>query len=48
MGRYHGRASFEAFSNMKSVMKKSNLMDLPVRYPPYTPLKEKILRLLMR
>lgn len=48
MGRYHGRESFETFSNMKSVMEKSNLIDLPVRYPPYTPLKEKILKLLMR
>ncbi len=48
MGRYHGRKSFETFSNMKSVMVKSNLIDLPVRYPPYTPFKEKMLRLLMR
>ncbi len=48
MGRYHGRKSFETFSNMRSVMEKSNLIDLPVRYPPYTPIKEKILRLLMR
>jgi aldehyde dehydrogenase (NAD+) len=48
MGRYHGRTSFETFSNMKSVMEKSNLTDIPVRYPPYTAFKEKILRLLMR
>ncbi|NMC39400.1 MAG: aldehyde dehydrogenase family protein [Bacteroidales bacterium] len=48
MGRYHGRKSFETFSNMRSVMEKSNLIDLPVRYPSYTPIKEKILRLLMR
>jgi len=48
MGRYHGRKSFETFSNLKSVMVKSNLIDLPVRYPPYTPFKEKMLRLLMR
>ena len=48
MGRYHGRKSFETFSNLKSVMVKSNLIDLPVRYPPYTQLKEKILKLLMR
>jgi len=48
MGRYHGRTSFETFSNMKSVMEKSNLTDIPVRYPPYTAFKEKMLRLLMR
>ncbi len=48
MGRYHGRKSFETFSNMRSVMEKSNLIDIPVRYPPYTSFKEKMLRLLMR
>jgi len=48
MGRYHGIKSFETFSNMRSVMEKSNLIDLPVRYPPYTTVKEKILKLLMR
>lgn len=48
IGRYHGRESFETFSNMKSVMEKSNLIDIPVRYPPYTSLKEKVLKLLMR
>jgi aldehyde dehydrogenase (NAD+) len=39
MGRYHGRKSFETFSNMRSVMEKSNLVDIPVRYPPYTSVK---------
>jgi aldehyde dehydrogenase (NAD+) len=48
MGRYHGRESFETFSNMRAVMKKSNLVDIFVRYPPYTSLKEKVLKLLMR
>lgn len=48
MGRYHGRKSFETFSNMRSVMQKSNLIDIPIRYPPYTKLKEKMLRILMR
>jgi aldehyde dehydrogenase (NAD+) len=35
MGRYHGRFSFETFSYKRSVMHKSNLVDFPVRYPPY-------------
>ena len=48
MGRYHGRKSFETFSNMRSIMEKSNLIDIPIRYPPYTPFKEKMLKLLMR
>ncbi len=48
MGRYHGRKSFETFSNMRSVMEKSNLIDIPVRYPPYTEIKERMLRLLLK
>ncbi len=48
IGRYHGRQSFEEFSNMRTVMEKSNLIDIPVRYPPYTKFKEGMLKLLMR
>ncbi len=48
IGRYHGKKSFETFSNMRSVMEKSNLVDIPVRYPPYTDIRKKILKLLMR
>jgi aldehyde dehydrogenase (NAD+) len=47
-GRYHGRKSFETFSNMRSVLIKSNLLDLTLRYPPYSRLKERIINLLMR
>ena len=36
MGAYHGRASFDTFTHYKSVLKKSNLLDIPVRYAPYT------------
>lgn len=35
MGEYHGKASIETFSHNKSILKKSNLIDIPVRYPPY-------------
>jgi aldehyde dehydrogenase (NAD+) len=35
MGRYHGRAGFELFSNLKSVIYGSSLLDFPLRYPPY-------------
>lgn len=44
MGRYHGKKSFEAFSNLKSILKKTNLFDIPVRYPPFTDGKLKILK----
>ena len=35
MGRYHGKASFDIFSNKKSILKKSFTFDPPLRYPPY-------------
>ncbi len=48
MGKYHGKKSFETFSNMRALIYKSTLIDFPIRYPPYTHLKTKILSLLMR
>jgi aldehyde dehydrogenase (NAD+) len=48
MGRYHGKSSFDTFSNMRSVLVKSNLLDIPVRYPPYSNLKARIVRFLLR
>lgn len=35
MGAYHGRYSFETFSNFKSVLKKPFWLDTDWRYPPY-------------
>ncbi|WP_374285821.1 aldehyde dehydrogenase [Lactococcus sp.] len=35
MGSYHGFKGFETFSHFKSVLKKSQIIDLPLRYPPY-------------
>lgn len=48
MGRYHGRKSFETFSNMRSVLVKSNILDIWLRYPPYSKFKTKIVSFLMR
>jgi aldehyde dehydrogenase (NAD+) len=48
MGRYHGKRSFETFSNMRSVLVKSNLLDIWLRYPPYTKFKTRIISLFMR
>lgn len=48
MGRYHGRKTFETFSNMRSLMIKSNLLDIFLRYPPYNRLKERVFEILMR
>lgn len=35
MGGYHGMASFDTFSHHKSILKKSNLIDIPLRYPTH-------------
>lgn len=48
IGRYHGRKSFETFSNMKSVLVKSNILDICLRYPPYSKAKTKVISFLMR
>jgi aldehyde dehydrogenase (NAD+) len=35
IGAYHGSLSFDVFSHKKSILKKSNFLDLPMRYAPY-------------
>lgn len=35
MGAYHGKRSFETFSHQKSILDKSQIVDIPVRYQPY-------------
>ncbi|NLD17379.1 MAG: aldehyde dehydrogenase [Tissierellia bacterium] len=35
MGKYHGKFSFDTFSNKKSIVEKPNFLDIPLRYPPY-------------
>ena len=46
-GSYHGFNSFKAFSHKKPVMKRSNLIDIPIRYAPFKN-KLKILKLIMK
>ena len=48
MGNYHGKASFDTFSHRKSVMKKYNWLDLPLRYYPLVKWKETLVRLCLR
>lgn len=35
MGRYHGRAGFEAMSRATGILRRSLRAELPLRYPPY-------------
>ena len=42
-GSYHGKHNFLTFSHAKSIVKKGNWLDVPIRYAPYKG-KNKILR----
>ena len=44
MGSYHGKSGFDTFTHEKSIVEKSNFIDLPMRYQPYTKKNEKLLR----
>jgi len=44
MGSYHGKAGFDAFTHYKSVLQKSTLIDIPLRYPPYSNWALKLLK----
>ena len=35
MGKYHGKLSFDAFSNKRAVVTTPTIIDLPIRYMPY-------------
>ncbi len=47
MGGYHGKDSFNTFSHKKSILKKSTLIDIPLRYPPFQE-SLRLLKLLLR
>ena len=49
MGSYHGKAGFDAFSHVKSIVDKKTWLDLPMRYQPYqSKLYEKLLRMFLK
>lgn len=45
---YHGKAGFDAFSHLKSIMRSPTWADAPLWYPPYKSWYVKVLRRLMR
>ena len=47
MGKFHGEEGFKTFSNQKTVTKKSNFLDINLRYPPYDNLS-KIINLIFK
>ncbi len=48
MGSYHGKHSFTAFSHQKSILNRSNIIDVPIRYAPYKSLYFKVVRKLIK
>ncbi|MDK2910787.1 MAG: aldehyde dehydrogenase [Bacteroidales bacterium] len=47
MGAYHGEEGFRTFTHYKSVMHKGTWFEPPVKYPPYSKLKLRLIKLLM-
>ena len=45
MGSYHGKAGFETFSHMKSIVDKKTWIDVPMRYQPFKPINDAMIRL---
>jgi aldehyde dehydrogenase (NAD+) len=43
-GAYHGKWGFETFSHRKAVMSKPTWLDPSLAYPPFTKVKQKIMR----
>lgn len=48
MGCYHGKRSFDTFTHERSVLCQSTLVDIPLRYPPYSKLKGKLTRMILK
>lgn len=47
MGRYHGKFGFDTFSHFKGIVDKPFWLDLPMRYQPYSDMKERIIRIFL-
>jgi aldehyde dehydrogenase (NAD+) len=47
MGTYHGKAGFDVFSHRKPVFNKPLRPDPSIMYPPYTKMKQKLIRKFM-
>lgn len=48
MGSYHGKYSFDTFTHYKSIIKKSNLIDMPMRYHPYKESNYKMMKFFLK
>ena len=48
MGSYHGLKSFQTFTHEKSILRKYNWIDMPMRYQPYCRLYDKLIRIFLK
>lgn len=44
IGSYHGKFGFDTFSHKKSIVWSKTMIDLPIRYAPFSPLKFRMLK----
>lgn len=48
MGAYHGKQGFDTFTHYKSMVDKKTILDLPMRYQPFTTFKDKLVRMFVK
>jgi len=48
MGSYHGKNSFDTFTHYRSIVKKANWLDIPIRYRPYSEKRDKLMRFFLK
>lgn len=48
MGQYHGKKSFDTFTHEKSIINRTTKIDLNMRYHPYSDLKNKLIRMVLK
>lgn len=48
MGQYHGRYSFDTFTRNKAIESSFTLIDVPLRYPPYSKKKFDLIKKILR
>lgn len=47
MGAYHGKHGFDRLSHQRAVLEKPTWLDPPLIYPPYTDLKQRLMRMFL-
>ncbi len=48
IGAYHGKTGFDTFTHYKSIVKKYNWVDLPIRYQPFNKIKKILIKIFLK